>query len=333
MDITIIGAGGRMGSWFTRYFYMRGHNLYINDIDMDALQALSSSILEDKGVAQGRGECERITIVNTSIIDYPHSKNRYVSSSTSNEATTILSNSDLILLSIPMDIMPKAISRVARYMQKGSILVEISSLKHDAHRALRDAAERYGVKPLSIHPLFGPAADINAPNRFVLIPVVDREEEEVTAREIFNNATLIRVDDPDEHDRAMALVLSMVYAMNVSFADLLRDCRDVTLCKALAGSTFTLQSLIFEGILNDDPKLFSSLLMNRHVKRYLKRFIADNEHLLACIEARDRGALERIYSKVKDKIASCIDIEGSYRLMYKVLKEINSRDGEKIQKV
>lgn len=342
MNITIIGAGGRMGSWFTRYFYMRGHNLYLNDIDMDALQALSSSIsILDKGVAGGRGGYERITIVNLSILDYlKRGKNSYTSlpssapspSSTSIanatvNATAILSNSDLVMLSLPMDTIPKAISRIARYMHRGSMLVEISSLKHDVHRALRYAAERYGVKPLSIHPLFGPGADINVPNRFVLIPVMDREEEEVAARGIFPNATLIMVDDPDEHDRAMALILGMVYAMNISFADLLRDCRDVELCKALAGSTFTLQSLIFEGILNDDPKLFSSLLMNRHVKRYLKRFIASNEHLLACIEERDRDALERVYSKVRDKIASCIDIEGSYRLMYKVLKEISGREG------
>ena len=326
MKITIIGAGGRMGSWFTRYFYMRGYSLYINDIDDNALQALSSILLEGKDVAgggrevEGRGERgeERITIVNSSLLN--DVKSNYTSSST----YTILNNSDLIMLSLPMDMMPKAIYRVARYMHRGSILVEISSLKHDVHRALRDAVERYGVKPLSLHPLFGPGADINASNRFVLIPVIDGMEEENIAREIFPNATLIRVDDVDEHDRAMAIVLGMVYAMNIAFADLL-ECKDIALCKELAGSTFTLQSLIFEGIMNDDPRLFSSLLMNRHVKRYLKRFIAGNEHLLSCIYAKDRDALERIYSKVKHKIASCTDIEGSYRLMYMLLKEISGK--------
>lgn len=330
MKITIIGAGGRMGSWFTRYFYMRGYSLYINDIDGNALQALSSLLLEGKDVdgggrgvegererREGRGVEERITIVNSSLLN--DVKSNYTSSS-----YTILNNSDLVMLSLPMDMMPKAIHRVARYMHKGSILVEISSLKHDVHRALRDAVEKYGVKPLSLHPLFGPGADINAPNRFVLTPVIDGMEEESIAREVFPNATLIRVDDVDEHDRAMAIVLGMVYAMNIAFADLL-ECKDIALCKELAGSTFTLQSLIFEGIMNDDPRLFSSLLMNRHVKRYLKRFIAGNEHLLSCIYAKDRDALERIYSKVKHKIASCTDIEGSYRLMYMLLKEISGK--------
>ncbi|MEM0029419.1 MAG: prephenate dehydrogenase/arogenate dehydrogenase family protein [Candidatus Nitrosocaldus sp.] len=315
MRITIIGAAGRMGSWFTRYFYMKEHSIYINDIDADALQSLPSML-------EGRGG--RITIVNSSLLDVKHGKSNS-RASPSSSPTVILSNSDLVMLSLPMDMMPKAIYRIARYMHRGSILVEISSLKHDVHRALKDAAERYGVKPLSLHPLFGPGADINASNRFVLIPVIDGGEEESIARKILPNATLIRVDDADEHDRAMALVLGMVYAMNIAFADLL-ECKDIALCKELAGSTFTLQSLIFEGILNDDPRLFSSLLMNRSVKYYLKMFIAGNEHLLSCIDARDRNALESIYSKVKHKIAACTDIEGSYRLMYRVLKEISSKD-------
>ncbi|MEM3103241.1 MAG: prephenate dehydrogenase/arogenate dehydrogenase family protein [Candidatus Nitrosocaldus sp.] len=332
MKITIIGAGGRMGSWFARYFYMRGHRLYINDIDVDALQALSSSILLSKDTVGGGREGEegeRITVINSSLLNDVKGKSNRISSTTAiiTDTYTILNNSDLIMLSLPMDMMPKAIYRVARYMHRGSILVEISSLKHDVHRALKDAVEQYGVKPLSLHPLFGPGADINASNRFVLIPVIDGGEEESIAKETFPNATLIKVDDADEHDRAMALVLGMVYAMNIAFADLL-ECKDIALCKELAGSTFTLQSLIFEGILNDDPRLFSSLLMNRHVKRYLKRFIAGNEHLLACIDARDRDALERLYRKVKHKIAACTDIEGSYRLMYKVLKGMSSSRDE-----
>ncbi|MCS7140600.1 MAG: prephenate dehydrogenase/arogenate dehydrogenase family protein [Candidatus Nitrosocaldus sp.] len=336
MDITIIGAGGRMGSWFTRYFHARGHNIYINDIDMEALRSLYSSLAPsgkrgDMGiegvvvdgarrrggrVGGGEGEEEegegegRVTILDSSLLDG------------SNYGSSILDSSDLIMLSLPMDTIPKMVPIVARHMRKGSTLVEISSIKHDAHRAMRRAAERYGIRPLSIHPLFGPGADINASNRFVLVPVLDGEEEQGTARTVFPDATMIVVDGADEHDRVMALVLGMVYAMNVAFVDLFGGCDDIALCKRLAGSTFTLQSLILEGILNDDPALFSSLLMNRHVKRYLRRFISSNRRILESIDAKDGDALKRVYARAKRKMGGCTDIEGSYRLMYRVLRDV-----------
>ncbi|MEM1950714.1 MAG: prephenate dehydrogenase/arogenate dehydrogenase family protein [Candidatus Nitrosocaldus sp.] len=314
MKITIIGAGGRMGSWFARYFYMRGHSIYLNDKDAHALQALASSLL-NHGVGE---ESKRVTLLHRSILNADNGGGGVES------IIDAINNSNIVMLSLPMDVIPKAVDEVARYMHRGSVLVEIASLKHDVHKALRDVVERYGIKPLSLHPLFGPGADVNATNRFVLIPVIDGRDEEGIAREILPNAKLVIVEDADEHDRIMAIVLGMVYAMNIAFADML-ECKDIPLCKELAGSTFTLQSLIFEGILNDDPRLFSSLLMNRHVKHYLKRFIASNEHLLSCIDADDKATLERIYSNVRYKIAGCSDIEGSYRLMYRILREINSK--------
>ncbi|MEM0479857.1 MAG: prephenate dehydrogenase/arogenate dehydrogenase family protein, partial [Candidatus Nitrosocaldus sp.] len=240
MKITIIGAGGRMGSWFARYFYMRGHSIYLNDKDAHALQALASSLL-NHGVGE---ESKRVTLLHRSILNADNGGGGVES------IIDAINNSNIVMLSLPMDVIPKAVDEVARYMHRGSVLVEIASLKHDVHKALRDVVERYGIKPLSLHPLFGPGADVNATNRFVLIPVIDGRDEEGIAREILPNAKLVIVEDADEHDRIMAIVLGMVYAMNIAFADML-ECKDIPLCKELAGSTFTLQSLIFEGILND----------------------------------------------------------------------------------
>ncbi len=288
MKITVIGARGRMGSWFTRYFSTQGHEIYAYDII-------------DNG--------------NTA-------KEGYVKVIDSSSLNQVVNASDVVLLSVPIDAMLDSL-KIARYMHANAILVEIASLKHGIVNRLRQYALKYGIKGLSIHPLFGPGAEIHAKNRYALIPVLDKDEELSIADSLLSNSNILVVD-AEMHDKAMAYILAMVYVMNVTWSMLINSKERFT-CRELGGTTYRLQSILAEGILNDDPSLFSSLLMNRYLKYYLKRFIRLNEHILTMIESKDKEGLERIYSNLKESVSSN-SIENSYRLMYRILDSISSNN-------
>ncbi len=307
MKITVIGAMGRMGSWFTRYFSSHGHEIYAYDI------AITNDSIRNKSIVYNIDS--NVTLVN--------------SSNQLHEAARL---SDAVILCVPINSMLDSLN-IARYMHHNATLVEIASLKHRIVKRLRSYASRYSIKGLSIHPLFGPGADIHASNRYALIPVLDRDEELRIARELLSNtARIVVVDDEELHDRAMAYILGMVYVMNVTWSMLVDD-KTRRLCKELGGTTYRLQSIIAEGILNDDPSLFSSLLLNRYLKGYIKRFIRLNKDILASIDSKDVKGLESMYLNLKDSIkrdhANSDSIERSYRLMYKVLASIsNNNEGE-----
>jgi len=307
MKITVIGAMGRMGSWFTRYFSSHGHEIYAYDI------AITNGSIRNKSIIYHINN--NITLVNSS-----------------NQLYEVTRLSDVVILCVPINSMLDSLN-IARYMHHNATLVEIASLKHKIVKRLRNYASRYSIKGLSIHPLFGPGADIHASNRYALIPVLDRDEELMIARELLSNtARIVVVDDEELHDRAMAYILGMVYVMNVTWSMLVDD-KTRRLCKDLGGTTYRLQSIIAEGILNDDPSLFSSLLLNRYLKGYIKRFIRLNQDILASIDSKDVKGLESMYLNLKDSIkrdhANSDSIERSYRLMYKVLASIsNNNEGE-----
>jgi prephenate dehydrogenase len=311
MKITVIGAMGRMGSWFTRYFSSHGYEIYAYDI------AITNDSIRDKSIIYHSNNNSNITLVNNS-----------------NQLHDAARVSDVVILCVPINSMLDSL-KIARHMHHNATLVEIASLKHRIVKRLRNYASRYNIKGLSIHPLFGPGADIHASNRYALIPVLDRDEELRIARELLSNtARIVVVDDEELHDKVMAYILGMVYVMNVTWSMLVDD-KTRRLCKELGGTTYRLQSIIAEGILNDDPSLFSSLLLNRYLKGYIKRFIRLNEDILASIDSKDVKGLESMYLNLKDSIkrdnANSDSIEKSYRLMYKVLASIsnNNNEGEK----
>jgi len=307
MKITVIGAMGRMGSWFTRYFSSHGHEIYAYDI------AITNDSIRDKSVIYHSNNNSNITLVNSS-----------------NQLHDVARLSDVVILCVPINSMLDSL-KIARYMHHNATLVEIASLKHRIVKRLRNYVSRYNIKGLSIHPLFGPGADIHASNRYALIPVLYRDEELRIARELLSDTAKIVVVDDEEHDKVMAYILGMVYVMNVTWSMLVDD-KTRRLCKDLGGTTYRLQSMIAEGILNDDPSLFSSLLLNRYLKGYIKRFIRLNQDILASIDSKDVKGLESMYLNLKDSIKRdhANSIERSYRLMYKVLASINNNEeGEK----
>jgi len=277
MKITIIGAAGRMGSWFSMYLSKNGHEVYAYDkvefTPNHSMHVIRRSELKD-----------------------------------------VIFNTDALMLCVPMHSIYESI-RLARYMRPRSLLIEIASIKQGIPKRLRYYSSKYNIKPLSIHPLFGPGADVDASNRYALVPVISAEEEYSTAKSIFKGE-IITVDE-DVHDRTMAYILGMVYIMNVAWL-MLTDCKERGLLNELGGSTYRVQSILAESILNDDHSLFASLCMNRYVEYYLERFIDINKSMLEHVKSRDVEYLKSIYSALKDRIGRN-DISNSYRLMYKIL--------------
>ncbi|MCW3991556.1 MAG: prephenate dehydrogenase/arogenate dehydrogenase family protein [Candidatus Bathyarchaeota archaeon] len=163
----------------------------------------------------------------------------------------------------------------------------MSSVKELAVKALREAAS-LGVQPLSIHPMFGPTAESLKGETIAVIPVIEGDAETDLAASLFDEAEIVAVEQ-EEHDRLMAIVLSLTYFMNLAFTRVLSEA-DIISVKRLAGTTFTVQLAVAESIVSEDPGLVASLLReNRHNKAYLEGFIAEADRVRGLIEGRSKA--------------------------------------------
>ncbi|MEM3084864.1 MAG: prephenate dehydrogenase/arogenate dehydrogenase family protein, partial [Nitrososphaerales archaeon] len=283
MNVTIIGAGGKMGAWFTNYFVKQKHRVFVHDVNKESLKKLKSP---------------KISIAN--------------------DLKFTLMKSDVVILCVPINSMKRVLLQVAKYMMIGATLMEISSIKYEAHKTLTEVAHMYKLKPLCVHPLFGPGAENIKGMKVALIPVLDARAELRNARKILRGASLAMVDVKD-HDKIVALVLGLTHLINAILAKIMSDEREPRRFKEIAGSTYRLQSLLTESILNDEPELFTSLLMsNSYTKQYARNLLETTQRLCNYILNDNSRGLYKDYVKIRDKLSQQIDLEKSYQTMYEV---------------
>lgn len=285
MHVTVVGAGGKMGAWFTKHFLKQKHTVFVHDTNKESLKKLKK--------------------LGANIVD--------------NLKFTLM-NSDTVIVCVPINSTKRVLLQVAKYMMIGAMLIEISSVKHEAHRTLSEVARMYKLKPLCIHPLFGPGAESIKGMKVALIPVVDVHAELRKVRKILQGASLVTVDVKD-HDKIIAVVLGLTHLNNAILAKIISDEKEPKRLKEITGSTYKLQSLLTESIVNDEPELFTSLIMsNSYTKQYARNLLETTQQLCNYVLNENPRGLSKAYVKIRDKLSQQVNLEKSYKIMYEVLK-------------
>lgn len=238
---------------FTKYLISKGHNLKLYDIDCSKAQALAE-----------KNGCQW-----------------------SNSLHNVIADTDATFLCIPIREIPKIIRRIAPRMKNGSILCEIASLKAGTVATLRRIKKR-GVRPLSVHPMFGPDVEKIEGQTVVVVPVLDRDEEAHMARSLFPDTKNIVVD-AETHDRCMVSILALPYFMNLAFACTL-SLEKLSIMRELAGTTFTVQLAVTQSIVGESPELIESLIKeNMFSEEMLIRFIDESKHIMRLLRDDPHG--------------------------------------------
>ncbi|MCI0563457.1 MAG: prephenate dehydrogenase/arogenate dehydrogenase family protein, partial [Nitrososphaera sp.] len=208
--VAVIGAGGKMGSWFVNYFSRRNSRINAYDSDRKSLRSLADVVT----ISGSLSDCAR--------------------------------TADLVLVCVPVHVAPQVIRECARAMKSGAVIAEISSVKQKTFRVLKRL--RSDVHPLCIHPMYGPGASEKRPLKILIVPVRNEQQESHILRGIFKDAVVTSLPDAKSHDSAIAAVLSLPYFASIVFAKSVAG-DDIKRLKRVAGTTFTFQTLLAESVL------------------------------------------------------------------------------------
>jgi len=251
-----------MGTWFVKYFSSKGIPTILSDVKVEAARLVASTT----GAEVARSNTEAVIDV------------------------------DVALISVPIDKTRDAILETAPHMRRGSILVEVSSIKGHTIEALREFAFS-GIRTLSVHPLFGASSESLKGRTIAVIPVVNGDIETDLARQLFEEAEIV-VAEQEEHDRIMAIVLSLTYFMNLAFAKILSE-EGLLALKRLSGTTFTVQLAITESVMCENSNLVMSLLKeNRFAKSYIDRFISEASAIRELL-GKGNESFDKLYNNLK----------------------------------
>jgi len=287
LKAAVIGAAGRMGSWFTRYFAEKGFetNIY------------------DKRSIEAREVADRCGVRWTC------------------DAAEAVSEADVVLVSVPIDVTPKVVSEISRMVRQGAVIAEIASFKKSIIRYMR-AAGRRGATPLSIHPMFGHGARSLSGQKMVVVPVLDLVRELSLAKRLFPEGDIVPATVA-EHDSAMAIVLSLTHFVNLAFASTLSK-MNLERLRRLGGKSFNMQLILTQAILHDDPEFLAYLQTeNRYVPRYVKMFTKEVEELEGMVADRDGGKLAASIKRLKAKMEKDQSYPHAYWKMYEIIDLID----------
>lgn len=284
MRIAVLGAAGQMGKLLVEYLSDQDHNLTLSDIKKAELKRTAKTY----GAEIAKDDVGAVE------------------------------DAELVIVSVPAESTAQVISEIAPLMQPKSIMVEISSIKSGVIDTLKKI-HAYGVRPVSLHPLFGPGIAKKLRKKIALIPVLNVMEEKKLAKTVFPDAKLIVVD-AEVHDRVMAVVLSLSYSVNMTLASVLVD-EDIKLLKELSGPTFRMQLLVTESIMAQKPELHASLqITNKYAPSYLRKFLDNLTMLTRSVEIHKAKEFELEYERVQKKLASNLDLPKAYQELYQALQ-------------
>jgi prephenate dehydrogenase len=289
-EIVVIGAGGKMGYWFSKYFSKKGYQLSVYDSKLSSLKAVGNMV------------------VHKTIDD-------------------CVQNADIVMLCVPVMSIPLTIEQCVPMMKKGAVLAEISSVKYQTFAALKTNCGK--IMPLCIHPMFGPGKTDFNEIKMLLIPVKNKKVEIKILNDIFDNPIVKVIKNPHLHDRLIAIVLGLTHFTNTVFASFVSK-QNFSYLREIGGTTFEIQSLLAASILTEEADLLVTLLVeNPATKRLIQRYLRETNKFASMISNNDTLLLKTAFVQTRSLFQRDQDLKLLYKRMYHITEKIGQENKNK----
>jgi chorismate mutase/prephenate dehydrogenase len=194
---------------------------------------------------------------------------------------------ELVLLATPPSATPGVLKSL--HGRTRGLVADIASLKAPHATELRELAAS-GAKVASLHPMWGPKADLLASRNVVVCdcgnPAAARE-----ARALFEDTAANIVEMPlEEHDRFMGLVLGLPHAVSLVFGHALaQDGTSYQAVSNLGGPTFQKQVAVSREVASENKDLYYEIQrLNPNTAKVLEGLRRSLDDLEASLGERER---------------------------------------------
>ena len=255
MKVTIIGGAGGMGRWFAVFFKENGIEVLIVDKDEH-----TEKIAKQIGVQ----------FLNTDIL---------------NEEEIL--DTDVLLISVPIDITERVIERVAPKMRKGSLLMDITSVKKMPLETMERCTNE-AVEILGTHPLFGPSTKSLQGQTIIFVPSRKGQLYELLYELFKSNGARIEFLTAERHDEILSVILGLTHFILISFGITLKKLDfDVEGSRKYMNPMFEILMDFIGRHLHQDPHLYAMIQTNFEMGKIHETFVTVADRLCELVSAGD----------------------------------------------
>ncbi len=236
MRIAIIGGAGGMGAWFAHFFNENNLDVRIVDISDDT-----------EAVAAKLG----VPFSTTNILTLDTGALR-----------AAFADTDVVLVSVPIDITGRVIECVGPALHDGSLLMDVTSVKKVPVELMENCTSKE-VEILGTHPLFGPSTKGLRGMPVIFVPVRKGPLYEQIYDLYERNGAKIEFLRAAEHDAIMAVIQGLPNFVLFSFGITLKDLEfDVERARRFMGPMYEVVLDFVGRLLHQDPRLYAQIQTN-----------------------------------------------------------------------
>ncbi|AKB76529.1 Prephenate and/or arogenate dehydrogenase (unknown specificity) [Methanosarcina horonobensis HB-1 = JCM 15518] len=258
--VLILGGTGEMGQWFTRFFKERGYEVTV----------------------WGKGG--KVEIARK--LDVPFAS----------DLEAVIPESDIVIVSVPINATEETIAEVAPKMKAGSLLMDFTSTKVRPVEAMRRFAPG-DVEILGTHPMFGPTIPTIRGQTVILVPVEGRSEKWFPViRQLFEeNGAHVEITTAAEHDRLVSVVQGLTHFAYITIGTTIdRLDFDIKKSRKFVSPVYSIMLDFVGRILGQNPYLYALIQMeNPGVPEVHEAFIKECEELAGLVRAHDEEGFVR----------------------------------------
>jgi prephenate dehydrogenase len=228
---------------------------------------------------------------------------------------------DAVLIATPLEKTVDVCRELVPQVKRDSVLIDICSVKGKILPRIRRIVKGRGIHLLSIHPLFGPSLLLTGHPMKIAVIRDAQGDSTLLARKFFPDAELLSMTTA-EHDRFMAVLLSLIHASNMALAKVAADWVGFENLSKLYTPTSYLQFVLSEAVLSQDPSLISSIqLENTDSPEVIAAFISELQDIFQMVR---EGRRDRLLKEIIDISRLCSVSRSSVKKLYKAYEALLS---------
>lgn len=215
------------------------------------------------------------------------------------KAELLLSDTELVLISVPIEHTSTIIDRTARYIAPTTAIADITSIKTEP--VARMLACHNGPV-MGLHPMFGPSKNSFAEQKIVVCPGRQDNSFQWFLDFMSRFGGELIFCEPQEHDRLMAIVQAVRHFSQFGFGVFLTAeevDRDRSL--SMASPNYRSEYEAIERFFRQNPSMYVDIMLATETScQTIERLAKNYQHLADLVAKKDRDALIQVFTSTKN---------------------------------
>jgi prephenate dehydrogenase len=202
----------------------------------------------------------------------------------------------VVIVSVPIGATREIIERVGPLMGKGSLLMDLTSLKEEPVKTMLESSI---AEVIGLHPLFGPRVRSMSGQNIALCPARTEKWHRWVRELLEKGGARIIETTPERHDEMMSIVQGLTHLNTIIMGLILRDTGvDSTELDMFSTPVFRTKLAFIEKIFTGNPALYGEIIAeNPNIDRILESYQKNLLELMGLLTRKETKALIDLIGK------------------------------------